>query len=189
MAGQASAGTSRRRDLQGDLDPAHAERRAAARLSALDATVDTSAAAVMSNLYRAANAARNHFERTVLSEADLTWTSWVVLWVLWIGEESESRVVAHEAGISKATLTGVARTLHKRGLLQRRQHPSDARRVLLSLTDGGHRLMATLFPLFNAHEARLCDPLGQSSQESVAEALRLLTQRALELDGISGPPA
>lgn len=174
MAGQAVA--------DGDLDghPRRSEALAAARLDGLD--VDRDAMAVISNLYRAAGAARNHFERTVLSEADLTWTSWVVLWVLWIGEESESRTVAAEAGISKATLTGVVRTLQGRGLVERRMHPGDARRVLLSLSPDGSRLMASLFPRFNAHEALLCAPLDGPARRDLAEALRMLTQRAVEVD-------
>ncbi len=186
MAGQASVGTSLRTDGPGS-GAGRTERLAQARLAALDGGVDTDAAAVISNLYRAANAARNHFERTVLSEADLTWTSWVVMWVLWIGDESESRLVAHEAGISKATLTGVARTLHKRGLLRRRQHPSDARRVLLSLSDSGHGLMTALFPRFNRHEALLCGPLSPGERDDTAEALRRVTQQALDLDGVAVP--
>ena len=36
------------------------------------------------DIYRAAGSVRNHFERTVLQPHDLTWTAWVVLWVVWI---------------------------------------------------------------------------------------------------------
>jgi DNA-binding MarR family transcriptional regulator len=172
--------------------PVAGERLAAAKLAGLEmgALIDHDAMAVVSNLYRAAGAARNHFERTVLSEASLTWTSWVVLWVLWIGDEAESRTVAAEAGISKATLTGVVRTLQGRGLVARRAHPGDARRVLLSLTGAGSALMASLVPRFNAHESLLCAPLAPDARRDLAESLRLLTQRAAEVgrpspDGIS----
>jgi DNA-binding MarR family transcriptional regulator len=162
------------------------ERRAEVKLAGAD--VDTDALAVISNLYRAALAARNHFERTVLSEADLTWTAWVVLWVLWINGESESRTVSAEAGISKATLTGVARTLQRRGLVHRRAHPGDARRVLLSLSDAGDRLMVALVPRFNAHESLLCAPLDVAARRDLAEALRVLTRRALDVDGGAAAP-
>jgi DNA-binding MarR family transcriptional regulator len=163
--------------------PPTGERLAATKLAGLelDALIDHEAMAVVSNLYRAAGAARNHFERTVLSEAALTWTSWVVLWVLWIGDEAESRTVAAEAGISKATLTGVVRTLQGRGLVARRTHPADARRVLLSLTEAGAGLMASLVPRFNAHESLLCDPLPPGARRDLAEGLRLLTRRAVEV--------
>ncbi len=69
-----------------------------------------------------------------------------MLWVVWIWGDIESRHVASEAGISKGTLTGVANTLMNRGLLRRRVHPDDARRVLLSLRPKGQRLMVEVFP-------------------------------------------
>ena len=49
-----------------------------------------SAMAAVSNVYRAANAVRNHLERTVLAPHGLTWTGWVVLWVIWIGARSRA---------------------------------------------------------------------------------------------------
>lgn len=161
--------------------PGRAESAADARLRATGIEVAREAMAVISNLYRAAGAARNHFERTVLSESGLTWTSWVVLWVIWV-EESESRVVASAAGISKATLTGVVKTLSGRGLVRRTTHPGDARRVLLSLTPAAAAMMQRLVPRFNEHEARLCDVLDPGEQRALAVALRRLTARAEELD-------
>ncbi len=135
-------------------------------------SLDMAAMAAVSNIYRAAGAIRNRFERTVLAPADLTWTAWVVLWVVWIWEDIESRHVATEAGISKGTLTGVASTLERRGLLRRRTHPDDARRVLLSLTPAGKRLMGKLFPQFNAQEAEVVQPLGARETQVLTTALR-----------------
>lgn len=160
------------------------ERAAAARLAGAGLAVATDAMAVISNLYRAAGAARNHFERTALSESGLTWTSWVVLWVIWVAGEAESRVVASESGISKATLTGVVKTLSGRALVRRGSHPGDARRVLLSLTDDGVALMDRLVPRFNEHEVLLCQVLDLDDRRQVADALRRLTARAEELDGL-----
>lgn len=146
------------------------ERAVGDRLAAMD--LDLSAMAAVSNLYRAASAIRNHFERTVLAPHDLTWTGWVVLWVVWIWEDIEARHVAEEAGISKGTLTGVATTLESRGHLRRRTHPTDARRVLLSLTPAGRRLMSRLFPLFNQHESLVVSPLSARETQVLTAALR-----------------
>jgi MarR family transcriptional regulator, organic hydroperoxide resistance regulator len=134
--------------------------------------IDMGAMAAVSNLYRAAGAIRNHFERSVLAPHDLTWTGWVVLWVVWIWTDVETRHVAAEAGISKGTLTGVATTLESRGLLARRTHPQDARRVLVSLTPAGRRLMTKLFPLFNAQEAFVIRGLSQRETQVLTTALR-----------------
>ncbi|MFG2889167.1 MarR family winged helix-turn-helix transcriptional regulator [Streptomyces sp. NPDC048248] len=128
--------------------------------------------AAVANIYRAAAAVRQHLENSVLRTADLTWTSFVVLWVVWIWGERETRRVAEQAGISKGTLTGVARTLQSRGLLERNSHPTDGRLALLSLTPEGERLMARLFPQFNAEEAFVTDGLADDEALALADLLR-----------------
>ena len=157
-------------DGDGQHTLAETESAVAERLRGL--SVDVAAMAAVSNIYRAAGAVRNNFERTVLAPYDLTWTAWVVLWVVWIWQEIETRHVAAEAGISKGTLTGVAGTLEKRGLIQRRAHPEDARRVLMVLTPAGTKLMAELFPQFNNEEAHVVAPLSGDEKQVLAAALR-----------------
>ena len=136
-----------------------------------------SAMAVVSNVYRAANSVRNHLERTVLAPHGLTWTGWVVLWVIWIWGEIESRHVAAEAGVSKGTLTGVQKTLVAKGLVDRSVHPDDGRRVLLALSPEGERLMAELFPEFNAVEAWVTIDLDDDGKLALARSLRTLVKR------------
>jgi DNA-binding MarR family transcriptional regulator len=150
------------------------EQAVARRLGGL--SVDMSAMAAVSNIYRATNAVRNHMERTVLGPHELTWTGWVVLWVIWIWGDVESRHVAAEAGITKGTLTGVMNTLIARGLIQRRTHPDDARRALLSLTRRGQHLMAELFPQFNAEEQRVTGDLPEEDVLRLARALRVIVK-------------
>ena len=146
-------------------------------------TLDMPAMAVVSNVYRAAGAIRNYFEHTVLAPYNLTWTGWVVLWVVWIWREIETRHVAAEAGISKGTLTGVASTLEKLGLVTRRAHPDDGRRVLLSLTPAGLKLMAELFPQLNKQEALVVESLSSDEIQVLAIALRRIVV------GLEGGPA
>lgn len=139
--------------------------------------INLPALAAVSNIYRAANAVRNHLERTVLAAHDLTWTGWVVLWVVWIWGEIETRHVAAEAGISKATLTGVQNTLISRGLVHRQVHPDDGRRVLLSLTPKGSALMTEVFPRFNAQEGFALGDLDEAAQLELARSLRTVVHR------------
>ncbi|MGW3045354.1 MarR family winged helix-turn-helix transcriptional regulator [Kitasatospora sp. NPDC001159] len=128
--------------------------------------------AAVANIYRAASAVRQHLENSVLRGIDLTWTAFVVLWVVWISGESETRYVAEEAGISKGTLTGVVRTLESRGLIQRAGHLSDGRLVLLSLSSEGDSLMRRLFPAFNDEEAFVTAQLDDQECRQLADALR-----------------
>lgn len=153
---------------------AETERAAESRIAGLE--LDNESMHVISNLFRAANAVRNHMERTVLTPADLTWTAFVVLWVTWIWGGAETRVVAEEAGVSKATLSGVLTTLEKRGLLERTKSPEDGRLVLVNLTPSGRRLITKLFPRINAQETVATSLLPSGSKENTAELLRLMVK-------------
>lgn len=125
-----------------------------------------------SRLGVAASAVRQHLENSVLRGADLTRTAFVVLWVVWVWGESETRHVAEEAGIPRGTLTGVARTLQSRGLLRRIDHPTDGRLVLLVLTKEGEDFMRRMFPAFNDEEALVTGRLSDAECRTFAEGLR-----------------
>ena len=144
--------------------------------------LDMDAMTAVSNLYRVASAVRNHVEQSVLKDADLTWTAFVVLWVIWIWESLESRHVAEEAGITKGTLTGVVRTLESRGLVAREVPAADRRRMILSLTPTGADLMAHLFPAFNREEQFVVDGLGRTRTRELGSSLRRVLSH-LEADG------
>jgi DNA-binding MarR family transcriptional regulator len=150
------------------------ERHVDERLAGME--IDFQAMAVASNLFRAATAVRNHLERSVLAPHELSWSAFVVLWVVWIWETSETREIAAEAGFSKATLTGVLNTLEKRGLAARKRSKDDGRLVLVTLTSKGKRLMEQLFPLFNKQEQFIASALDPKTQASAAAALRSITE-------------
>jgi DNA-binding MarR family transcriptional regulator len=180
--------------VPGDHSITEAEKRAEAKLGEIP--VRREQMAVVANIYRAASAVRQHLENSVLRGSDLTWTAFVVLWVVWIWGESETRHVAEEAGISKGTLTGVVRTLESRGLVRRAGHPADGRLVLLSLTEEGEALMERVFPAFNEEEAFVTGRLSDEECRATAEALRRVVLQVEErgeerrlalLDG--APPA
>jgi MarR family transcriptional regulator, organic hydroperoxide resistance regulator len=157
------------------------EQAVASRLGALP--LDFEAMAAISNIYRASTAIRNHLERSVLHENDLTWTAFVVLWVVWIWDGPQTRHVAEEVGISKGTLTGVLKTLETRGLVERHDHPDDGRLVLVRLTGKGEKLMTRLFPAFNAEEAFVARPLNSKQRTGLADSLRAIVSH-LESGGI-----
>ena len=100
--------------------------------------LDFHALLAVSNIFRAATAVRNHMEGNVLAHDQLSWTAFVVLFVLRVWGPQESHQLASEAGITGGTLTGVLKTLEKKGLAHRTEHGSDRRRVVVSATDQGH---------------------------------------------------
>ncbi|HXD61921.1 MAG TPA: MarR family transcriptional regulator [Lacisediminihabitans sp.] len=152
---------------------AETEREVEKRLGKLP--IDYTSMAVASNLFRAANAVRNHLERTVLAKNDLSWTAFVVLWVTWIWEPIETRQIALEGGFSKATLTGVLSTLEGRGWVAREKSEADGRLVLVRMTAAGRELMTTLFPAFNEQEQHVASPVPSGKRGEFAELLRLVT--------------
>lgn len=147
-----------------------AERDIRSRLS--DHELDFTAMSAVANIYRTGSAVRNHMERVLLADYDLSWAAFTVLWVLWIWGEQETAHVAAEAGVTKGTLTGVIKTLQARRLVRRLPHREDRRRVSLGLTRAGTRLIEELFPRFNQHETLAVSGLSADEQHQLASLLR-----------------
>lgn len=142
---------------------------------------DFEAMAAISNIYRAANVVRNHMEQKVLSDYDLSWGAFTVMFVLWIWGEQETRHLAAEAGVTKGTLTGVLKTLEKRGLVRRHPHQSDGRLVLVRLEPAGQAVIERLFPAFNAGETLVSGGLDDGEKIQLAGLLRTII-RSVEGD-------
>lgn len=133
--------------------------------------LDLAALAALQNLHRAAAAVRRRLEQTALREADLSWTAFVVLWTLWLDGPRESRDVAAEVGVSRATLSGVAGTLERRGLLHRHPAPGDRRLAIFEVTDAGGRLVDDLLPGVNAAESAAVSCLDDAEKDTLGVLL------------------
>src|SRR6266516_4187167 len=140
--------------------------------------LDFAAMAAVSNIYRAANVIRNHLERQILAGEDLSWAAFTVLFVLWIWGDQQTRHLADEAGVTKGTLTGVLKTLEKRGLTRRRAHDDDGRLVLVSLEPKGAAVIERLFPAFNQGEASVSASLTEQEKHQLASLLRKIIRSA-----------
>ena len=156
-AGSASDLVQAERDIRGRIGDQH---------------LDFAAMAAVSNIYRAANAIRHHMEQKVLADEDLSWAAFTVLFVLWIWGDQQTRHLAAEAGVTKGTLTGVLKTLEKRGLARRRAHDADGRLVLVSLEPKGVGVIERLFPAFNQGEAFVSASLTEQEKNQLASLLR-----------------
>ncbi len=148
-----------------------------------DLPIDYDAMVAMSNIFRVATAARNHMERTVLADAQLSWSGFTALFVLWVWGAMETNRLAHEVGITRASLSSLMTTLEKRGLCTRSISPADGRRVTVGPTAKGNKLMTKLFPKFNAHEALLTDSLNSTARRQLASSLRAILRTIEDVDG------
>ena len=170
----------RRFALGNAQDLVQAERDIRARIG--EQELDFAAMAAVSNIYRAANVVRNHMERQVLVDEDLSWAAFTVLFVLWIWGDQQTRHLAAEAGVTKGTLTGVLKTLEKRGLARRRGHDADGRLVLVSLEPKGQDIIERLFPAFNRGEAQVSAGLTGHEKNQLASLLRTIIRTVEEED-------
>jgi MarR family transcriptional regulator, organic hydroperoxide resistance regulator len=168
----------RRLALGNAQDLVQAERDIRGRIG--DQPLDFPAMAAVSNIYRAANAIRHHMEQQVLAEEDLSWAAFTVLFVLWIWGDQQTRHLAAEAGVTKGTLTGVLKTLEKRGLARRHAHDSDGRLVLVSLEPHGRAVIERLFPAFNMGEAQVSASLTEREKDQLASLLRKIIRTVEE---------
>jgi DNA-binding MarR family transcriptional regulator len=149
--------------------------------------LDFEAAHAVSSIYRAANAVRTHVTNEVLRPSGITWTGFVVLWVVWIWDGMETRHAAESAAISKATLTGVVKTLEASGWIEKHGREDDRRLVELHLTPSGKALMEELYPKFNAIETRVVSGLSSKRQQDMTTSLRAIVT-AIGSSGSSSEP-
>lgn len=143
--------------------------------------LDFEAMRAISNIYLAANAVRNRVESTILKDVDLTWTAFVVLWVTWIWEEMEASALAAEVRLSKGTLSGVLTTLDARGLIVRSTRPEDKRKVVVSLSPAGKRMMKRIFPKFNSEETLMLGALTSKEVTALATSLHNVVKQIQSL--------
>ena len=136
----------------------------------------------VSNIFRAATAVRNHMERTILSEQQLSWSAFVVLFVLRVWGEQESHRLAVEAGITSGTLTGVLNTLERKGLVERSSHATDGRRVVVSATAAGRDAVDRIMPVFNEHESMVTGGLSETQRDDLSSMLRVILRTVEQLD-------
>lgn len=139
--------------------------------------------ALVSNIHRASGFIRDHFERTVLEEAELHWSAFVTLWCLWIYGELETRRLAAEAGVAKSTLSSILNMLEGRKLVRRRANELERRLVIVNLTASGAELISSIFPKFNAEETRIVARLSSKQMQAATDAIRLILATIEELDG------
>lgn len=127
--------------------------------------IDRSAMAMVLLLHRVASAIVYDLESTVHRPAGWSWSAFRMLFTLWICGPQEAGRCAELAGMSRAAVSSLAKTLEAAGLVQRTDDPRDRRTVVLGLTaDGSDRLAET----FGTHNRRERDWAGLLTAEEVA---------------------
>lgn len=92
-----------------------------------------------------ASQAGNKFMKTAVSEFKLTAVQGMVLNFLHDSDGITSRELGAKTGLDSATLTGLLDRLQAAGWVERKQHPTDRRAIVICLTEKGRELVETTY--------------------------------------------
>ena len=92
-----------------------------------------------------ASQAGNKFMKAAVSEFNLTAVQGMVLNFLHDSDGITSRELGGKTGLDSATLTGILDRLETAEWIERKQHPSDRRAIVICLTEKGHELVETTY--------------------------------------------
>jgi len=144
--------------------------------------IDFSAMKVCTHLYWATQRMRNKMEQKVLSEYNLSWTAFSILYDLWIWDSMETRKLAQSEGVTVATISSIANTLERKELCKREVDPNDRRLVRLRITDKGKQVIQELYPQFNKGESQVVAGLSEEQQKTLTEMLRLIIRNIDQIE-------
>jgi DNA-binding MarR family transcriptional regulator len=95
------------------------------------------------------------------------------------GEPLPPSIIAERMIVSRPTLTGVLRTLERRGMIRRLPHPTDGRMALISIAPHGRAAVAGLRPALHQAEKRWLDCLTEEEQRELLGMVARLQANAL----------
>ena len=105
------------------------------------------------------------------------------------GEPLPGHVIAERLLVSSASMTSLVDTLERRGLVERRPHPTDRRKVLIHLTPDAQRVVDQQLPAIHAVIAQAISTLAEADREHLLAALTTIRARVSLMAGQPLPPA
>jgi DNA-binding MarR family transcriptional regulator len=135
-------------------------------------SLNLDAIAVATNIYRVAQGLRNRMEQEVLAGYGLSWTAFSMLYDLWIWDSVETKKLAESAGVSKATVSNITKTLEGKELCFRKSDSRDRRLTFVAITEKGKQVMEELYPKFHQGEVRISSSLTINEQKLITNLLR-----------------
>lgn len=115
--------------------------------------------------------------KAILAPLELEPREFALLRAVAASEGQSQHAVGGRLQIPPSRMVAFVDALEQRGLLERRQNPSDRRSHALHLTGAGHELLARAFALAVAHERDLCAELSPGEREQLLELLQRVGTR------------
>ncbi len=132
------------------------------------------------NMYRTADLLMDLHNRQSLDEYQLSPSARQVLAIV-EGQALEPSVIADRLLITTASMTSLLDNLEKRGLINRRPHPEDRRKLLINITPAAQTIIDELLPSMHARERDVMDAaLSSSEQRSLLKFITKLQHAALQ---------
>jgi len=159
--------------------------------TALDVTTrrlpetDRAAMAMVLLLHRVANSVVYDLESTVHRPAGWSWSAFRLLFTLWVSGPQEAGRAALLAGMSRAAVSSLAKTLGASGLVDRAPAARDRRGVVLTLTEEGTRRLEATFRVHNRREADWAGLLTADELATLDTVLGTLARAAQAQDWIN----
>ena len=125
--------------------------------------------------------------RDLVKRYGLTGPQLIVLQEIAKAGEVPAGKVAKACSLSQATVTGVLERLEKRGLVIRRRSDTDRRRVLVTTTSDGDRLLENAPPPMQEHFVERYNHLQDWEQAMILGALQRLVAM-MNADGLRAAP-
>ena len=115
-----------------------------------------------------------------LEQYDIVTGEWSVLRVLWKGDSLSQVELAQRMRVDKSTLTAVLAKMQRKGLIHRKTHNDDGRKINITLTAKGNGLRHKLLPLTEKINQRATRGLSEAEIRQIALLLDKVTKN---LDG------
>jgi DNA-binding MarR family transcriptional regulator len=116
--------------------------------------------------------------RKALEQYDLTHSQFVLLastaWLTHQKEPVTQVLLSNHSKIDPMTTSTVLRTLQKKGLLQRQEHPTDTRAKTVALTPSGQKLAKLAIKTIEQFDDAFFKPLGTQSADFNKKLLTLM---------------
>jgi DNA-binding MarR family transcriptional regulator len=168
-------------------DAAEYEQHARDAVTGVDPSLDLDAMLVTFNLIRAANRVQQDLETSVHRPAGLTWAAYRVLFaILAVGPTAPAQL-ARLSSVSAASISSVLNTLERNGLVARRRSDSDARSIVVELTDLGRETVRELTERNNAREVEWAKALTARERATLGTLLRKLLAHHPDPTDAAGP--
>ena len=138
---------------------------AAARIAQELPDANVTAHRLFVTLQRATSAVIYDFESSIHRPAGGTWSSYRLLFVLWVGGPLTPHRTAQLTGMSRAAVSNLAGSLEAKGLLSKTASAQDGRSLTLGLTETGLAKIREVFTQQNRREDEWSRALTEQESE------------------------